>query len=100
MFLHEAVAETVYLGVKPIKTKDFDAVYKSLLTANKIGERSGLEEQFRVRNLYFAIKSVNATIWFPVYLFGIFAPTKYCTCDILRYICFYTEEKQTVSHRK
>ena len=49
MFLHEAVAEALYLGVKPIKTRDFEAVYTSLLERDKSTGEIGLEEQFLVR---------------------------------------------------
>ena len=49
VFLHEAVAEALYLGVKPIKTRDFEAVYTSLLERDKSTGEIGLEEQFLVR---------------------------------------------------
>ena len=48
MFLHEAVAESLYLGVKPIKTRDFEAVYTLMLENDTSSGEIGLEQQFLV----------------------------------------------------
>ena len=49
MFLHEAVAESLFLGVKSVKANAFEAVLKALLEADKTTGTTGLEQQYQVR---------------------------------------------------
>ena len=48
MFLHEAVADALYIGVKPVKAHEFDAVYKLLLEPDNTTGVTGMEQQHRV----------------------------------------------------
>ena len=49
MFLHEAVAEALYLRVTPVKANEYEAYYKSLLQYDRDTGNTGLEQQFQVR---------------------------------------------------
>ena len=60
MFLHEAVAEALYLRVTPVKANEYEAYYKSLLQYDRDTGNTGLEQQFQVR-----IKSIfhGCMVW-------------------------------------
>ena len=59
MFLHEAIAESLYLGVKPMKTRDFEDLYTSLLEKDTFTGEIGLEQQFLVSDVRIIVEGID-----------------------------------------